>query len=230
MVSFDSPFYPYEKEYPGHTTFRGIEDIPQKIIFYLLDLPDKAGYIPKDDNERPRVRLAKYLWHDGARPLDERLPTPEEKLSMLFDPSQPDLATDEQREKHPKGYRIFPQIFWGQSQTEAQTTLKVYMGRTKAQTPVMAELGVVFQILSNSNLESNARSVAYSRCYAMEQAILEALHGVNISGVGAFNFESKGFYDTGSRPINDEGTNVGRELYMSLSWADGGSVWESDDM
>lgn len=230
MVSFDSPFYPYEKVYPGYSDFSGIEDIPRKVIFYLLDLPDRHGYEPIDDNSRPRVRLAKYLWHDGMRPLGEALPTREQKLSMLFDPYNPDLATDELRAAHPKGYRIFPQIFWGQSQTEAQTTLKVYMGRTKSSSPMRAELGVCFQILSNSNLESNAKSLAYSRCYAIEQAILEALHGVNMTGVGSFNFDSKGFYDSGARPISDEGNNVGRELFMSLTWMDGGSQYTGDDI
>lgn len=222
MPSFNSPTYPYERVLPGANTYAGIENIPRKIVEYLLDLPDKAGYMPADDNSRPRVRIAKYLWWDEAQPLSRPLPSPGEKLSMLFDPDTPVLNTDEQRSAHPKGYRIFPQEFMGQSQTEAQTALKIYMGRTRPLTANRAELGVFFEIISNVNLEINTRSAAYSRCYAIEQAILEALHGVNMAGVGGFNFTSAAHSDNGSRPMSDDGTNVGRLLHMSITWMDGG--------
>lgn len=223
MTSFDSPFYPYEKVYPGYSIYRGIEDIPRKILWYLLDLPDKHGYFPQNDNTRPRVRLIKYLWHDGANPLGETLPTQSEKLSLLFDPYHPVMKTKEMLAQHPKGYRLYPQEYWGQSQTEAKTMLKVYMGRTKPVNSSRAELGICFEILSNVNFEANTKSAAYSRCYAIEQAILESLHGVNMTGIGSFNFNAMSHPDNGSRPIADEGTNVGRLLHMSLTWMDGGT-------
>lgn len=222
MVSFNSPFYPYEKVYPGYSVYTGIEDIPRKILIYLLDLPDKNGYEPLDDNTRPRVRLLKYLWNDGTNPLGDSLPTPNEKLSLLFDPYHPVVSTGELTAQHPKGYRLYPQEYWGQSQTEAKTMLKVYMGRTKPISPARAELGITFEILSNVNFEANTKSAAYSRCYAIEQAILESLHGINMTGVGSFNFDTASHPDNGSRPIADEGTNVGRLLHMSLTWMDGG--------
>ena len=224
MPDFNSPTYPYEKVYTGANTFAGIEDIPRKIVYYLLDMPDKAGYVPLDDNSRPRVRLAKYLWYDEPQPLSQPLPTPQQKLSMLFDAETPVLNTDEQQAAHPQGYRIFPQEFMGQSQTDAQTTVKIYMGRTRPLNPNRAELGVYFQILSNVNLEANTKSAAYSRCYAIEQAILESLHGVNMVGVGGFNFSASAHSDNGSRPIADDGTNVGRLLHMSINWMDDGSA------
>ena len=68
-VGFESPYYPYEKVQTGFNTLRGAEEIPAKILRYLLDLPDWKGYQPVDDNSRPRVRLAKYLYYDDANPL-----------------------------------------------------------------------------------------------------------------------------------------------------------------
>ena len=231
MVSFHSPYYPYEKVTPGFSTFRGAEEIPMTVTRYLLDLPDAAGYTPEDDNRRPRVRIAKYLWHDSAQPLTQPLPSPSEKLSMVFDPTLPVLDGIDSVELHPKGYRIYPQEFWGQTQTDAQTTLKIYLGRIRAQTNMRAEIGVVFQILSNVNLEGNTRSRAYSRCYAIEQAIVESLNGVNLTGIGTFHFDIQSHGDNGSRPIADEGTNVGRTVHMSVTWMDGagtGPVEEGD--
>ena len=84
MEDFNSPFYPYKKVYPGYIGGRGIEDVPNLIARYLMDLPDANGYVPADDNNRPRVRLMKYLYYDGAHPLDEELPSPQEKLSLLW--------------------------------------------------------------------------------------------------------------------------------------------------
>ena len=93
-VPFNSDTYPYERVQPGYNRMEGAEEIPLKIIRYLLDLPDSAGYIPVDDNSRPRVRLAKYLWYEGVNPLNNPLPTPAQKLSLLFDGENPEVNTD----------------------------------------------------------------------------------------------------------------------------------------
>lgn len=108
MATEYSPYYPYEKVQTGYLTMQGTEEIPYQILQYLLDLPDANGYVPVDDNNRPRVRLAKYLWYDGAQPLSQPLPTVQEKLSMLFDGDSPVPNTDEQKTAHPKGYRLYP--------------------------------------------------------------------------------------------------------------------------
>lgn len=221
QVPLDSPFYPYEKVQTGYSHFRGIEKIPLKIVRYLMDLPDANGYYPIDDNNRPRVRLIKYLWYDGANPLGQPLPSPTEKLSMLFDGENPVLNTDELKEAHPKGYRIYPQVMWGQSQQEAQSTLKVYMDRTVAFNDNVSSLGITFEIMTNTHTHGNTRTDAYSRTYDMEQCILEALHGVNIAGVGVIDFNRSAHGDAGSVSIFDtSGTNVGREVHMSVMWAD----------
>lgn len=222
-VSFNSPTYPYERVQTGHNRFKGAEYIPYKLLMYLLDLPDQKGYVPVDDNSRPRVRLAKYLWHDGPRPLSEPLPTPAQKLSMLFDGDEPVLETDEQKAAHPKGYRLFWQMFWGQSQTEARTILKCYLGRTLPVDENMARIGIVFEILCNVNFESTTRTDAYDRSYAIEQCIIESLSGVNIAGIGVIDFARMSHTDNGSRPLADAGTVVGRELHVSLTWAENGA-------
>lgn len=220
MNSFDSPYYPYSKVQTGYNGFRGIEEIPYQLLMYLMDLPDKQGYEPRDDNIRPRVRLMKYLWYDGANPLANPLPNPEQKLSLLFNGDEPVLNTDDLKAKHPQGYRIYPQKFWGQSQTEAQATLKCYIGRVIPLDPYRTEIGITFEIMSNVTQEANTRTNAYARSYDMEQCILEALHGVNITGVGTIEFSKAAHGDNGSRLIYDEGTNVGRELKMSVLWMD----------
>lgn len=220
MVDFTSPYYPYEKVNSGYNSFKGAEQIPYKVLMYLLDLPDKNGYIPADDNNRPRVRFMKYVWYDGANPLAERLPSETDKLSILFNGNEPTLNTDEQKKAHPKGYRLYSQEFWGQSQIDAQTTVKCYLGRVIPINPFKASIGIRFEILCNVNNETNTRTNAYARSYNIEQCIVEALNGVNITGVGTLDFSRAAHSDNGSNPIADEGTNVGREVRMSVLWMD----------
>lgn len=220
-VSFNSPYYPYEKVQTGYSTMLGTEKIPIKLVKYLLDLPDQSGYVPKDDNSRPRVRLAKYLWYDGANPLGNPLPTPTEKLSMLFDGGNPVIDTDEMKKKHPKGYRFYPLKLWLPSQVRAKTIVKCYMGRTTNADEYHSSLGIAFEIWCNTNLQNNTKTDAYDRAYAIEQCITEALHGVNIAGIGVVDFGRYTNLENGSREVYDEtGTNTGRRLHMSISWAE----------
>lgn len=220
MVDFNSPYYPYEKVITGANTFKGVEDIPYKLLMYLLDLPDSKGYVPTDDNNRPRVRLAKYLWYDGANPLNNPLPTPEQKLSLIFDPLNPVLDTDTQKEKHPKGYRMVWQKIIGQSQTETETEIKCYFARTIANTPFVDSIGIRFEISVNANYETNMKINAYERTVNIEQCIREALNGVNITGIGVVNFSRMAHIDNGSGYLYDYGTNVGRYVHCSIDWAE----------
>ena len=221
--SFNSDTYPYDRVLPGANRLEGAEEIPMKILRYLLDLPDAAGYVPVDDNDRPRVRLAKYLWYEGAKPLAQSLPTPQQKLSLLFDGDEPDINRDEQKAKHPKGYRIFPQVYWSQSELDAKVVLKCYIGRMISPTPYLTRIGLTFEILVNANLENTTRTEAYSRAFAIEQAIISALHGVNIAGIGMVNLARAAHIDNASSPLHDNGTHVGRILYMSIDWMESGN-------
>lgn len=223
-ANFESATYPYERVHHSYLTFKGAEELPKKLLLYLLDLPDASGYMPQDNNARPRVRLSKYLWYDGARPLTNSLPTAEEKRSMLFDGEQPVVDSAEMKKKHPKGYRLYAQRFDGQAQTEAQTTIRCFLGRVFAENPYKARIGVTFIITCNVNQETTTRTDAYSRAYDIEQCIIEALHGVNMTGIGVCDFSRMAHGDNGSRSIYDQtGTLVGREVRMSIQWA------ESDD-
>lgn len=219
-AEFDSPFYPFSKVQGGYSTYRGEEKLPKKIVNFLLDLPDRWGYAPVDDNARPRVRLMKYLCYDGAEPLAQALPKTEEKLSIVFDGEAPILDTEEQKKKHPKGYRLYPLEYWGQAQTMAQTVLKVYIGRVIPQSAFIAAIGIYFDILCNYGHETTTRTDDYARSLNIEQCLIEALNGVNIGGAGVMSFDRSAHPDNGSRAIYDEGTNVGRRLHMSLAWAD----------
>ena len=219
-VDFANPFYQFEKMQSGYNTFAGAEKLPKKLVDYLLDMPDKNGYQPVDDNGRARVRLMKYLCYDGSNPLGEKLPTPKEKLYVVFDGEAPVLDTAEQREKHPLGYRLYPLEYWGQAQKMAQTVLKIYMGRVIPTSPFTASIGIYFEILCNYGHETTTRTDDYSRSYNIEQCLIEALDGVNIGGAGVMAFDRMAHPDNGSRAIYDQGMNVGRRLHMSLSWAE----------
>lgn len=217
-VSFDSPYYPYVREQEGFNSFDGAEEIPLKILLYLMDMADGSGYEPQDDNNRPRVRLMKYLWHDGAAPLDGELPTDAEKRSMLFDGAQPDINTDEQMQQHPRGYRLYAQPYWLPAQQDAKTVLKCYIGKVTPVSPFMAAIGLTFEIAINYGQETNTRSDAYSRAYAMECALITALNGVNIAGVGTVMFSRAAHMDAGSRIYHDEGSHIYRVVNLSVNW------------
>ena len=214
-VSTNSPFYPYEKVQTGFATMDGASEIPSLICRYLMDLP-LPGYTPPDNNDFPRVRLMKRLWYDEENPLGQPVPTPQQKLSMLFDGDNPVLNTDLEKAAHPKGYRIFPLEYWMQAQLEAKASFKCYIGREIPIDDFTQEIGLIFDIYVNANLEGGMGVGGLSKVYAMEKDIIAALHGVNITGVGTVQYNRAAHADSGSRPYYDEsGTNVGRRLQMS---------------
>lgn len=219
-LDFSSPYYPYSATPNGNNTLSGAEKIPYQILRYLLDLPDANGYAPIDDNARPRVRLAKYLWYDTSDPLSEALPTAAQKLSMLYDPTHPDINTDELKEKHPSGYRLFWQHVIKQSLLEEKTFLKCYLGRIFTARPYLTTIGVRFDIWCGSLLETSMKTDVESRAFAIEQAITEALAPINMTGIGAFSALRSDHADNGSNIIWTDGSILGRSLHLSLTWTD----------
>lgn len=218
MVGFDSPFYPFERVDTGFNTLKGADLIPGKLITYLMDLPDANGYMPIDDNERPRVRLAKYLWYDEPNPLSKPLPTPQEKLSMLFTGENAELTTQEDKEKHPKGYRIYGQPYWLATSTQAKTLLKIYMGRVIPRSDFKSILGVKFQLDINYALDSLMKTEQFSKSYAIFQAVIESLHGVNITGVGTMYFNKTIHGDCGYSVYHQEGISTYADWTMAIEW------------
>lgn len=225
-VSVDSPTYPYERVHE-FSPMEPASEIPLIVCRYLMDLP-MPGYTPKDDNRYPRCRLMKRLWYDEDDPLSQPLPTAQQKLSMLFDGHHPTLNTDEEQAQHQKGYRLYPLQWWMPSQIEAQTSVKCYMGRETPLDDFRIEIGLIFDIYVNANLETTMGVGGLSKAYAMEKDIVDALHGVNIAGIGVVNYNRHTHGDAGSQNFYDEsGTNVGRRLVMSLTYmAGGGGVVE----
>lgn len=221
-VSFDSPYYPFKRVIAGNE-MRGAELIPYKILMYLLDLPDSAGYMPKDDNDRPRVRLMKYLWYDDANPLAHPLPTPEQKRSLLFDPTNPDINTDEDKEKHPKGYRLFMQRNIAQSILTAKTILKIYPGRVLDPTDFRSIIGFQAEIWSNPNLVTNTKTIYYDRLFDIECALRDSLNCVDIAGVGTVKISRNDGSYNGSEYLYAENGDGGRILYFSTAWSGGGT-------
>lgn len=207
-----SPYYPYFKVHDSFIDLSDTVDLPRKICDYLLDMPN-GGYKPKDDNNYPRCRFWKYLYHDVANPLREKLPTHKEKMSVLFNPSDPENPPTD------KGYRLIPQYYTKPSQTKAQTRIYVYLGRTVPTDEFKISIAVKFLIFTHYTYESNTKADEYSRCLGIEQAIIEALHGVNMAGVGTFSMSKRVHPECGSVVMSDGKENVGRELTLGLEFA-----------
>ena len=210
MADARSPWYPYINVQQNYFDLRGAETIPRKICDYLIDAPS-SGYTPADDNTFPRCRIWKYLYYDGAKPLENALPTIEQKMSVVFDPSIPEEPPTD------KGYRLYPQIYIKQAQETAQTRIMVYMGRTvPSNDELFMELSVIFDVYTHYTQEANTRTDAYNRAFAIEQALIEAFHGVNMAGVGTFYFSKLKHADCGSNVVYDGTNNVGRRITMAL--------------
>ena len=207
-MSGDLTIYsPYEKVYDFWGQSK-LDEVPAKLRDYLLLMPTKEFPQMIETNDNPRARLVKYLYYDTQKPLDQPMPSVKERLSLVFDPQKPDMAPTD------KGYRVFSQTIVNQTQLAGQTTLRIMMGRTIPTGPYSAMIGVNFWIMSNYTLDANTKDMALLRTYAMELAIVEALNGVHIDGVGAFMFDRRSHSDCGSYGFSDEKQNVGRALTM----------------
>ena len=210
-VSANSQWYPYIKVYEGFYDLSQTVDIPRKIMDYLLDMPD-GYYTPQDDKAKARTRLWKYLYYDESHPENQPLPAPQQKMSVLFDPDEPTKPPTD------KGYRLIPQLFIKPSQTDAQNRIYVYMGRKIATDVFEVQLSAVFALWTHYAIGRKTKAAeAYSRVFAIEQAIIEAFHGVHMAGVGSFYFNRAKHSDCGSTTMTDRDSNVGRRLVLGLS-------------
>lgn len=213
MVDKNSQWYPYQKVQTNNFNFEQFAMFPRLICDYLIDAP-QGDYQPKDDNRYSRCRLWKYLYHDGEKPLNKKLPTIKEKLSILFNPNKPTTPPTD------KGYRLIPQTYIMQAQDKAQTRIYVYLGRSIAQQDDNTYVvSVVFDILTHYTYELNTKADEYSRSGAIVAALIEALNGVNITGIGTFSMSKRVHPDCGTKPIRDNNENVGVELIMGLEMA-----------
>lgn len=213
QADINSPYFPYIKSQQNYFDLSDTVSLPRKICDYLIDAP-QGDYVPKDDNSYPRCRLWKYLYYDDPRPLEKPLPTIKQKMSVVFNSEQPEKPPTD------KGYRIIPQIFIPQSQLEAQQRIYIYMGRSMPTSDdLKMALSVTFRIWTHYTHELNTKSDEYSRAFGIEQAIIEALHGVNMAGVGTFFFSKSVHPDCGSDVAYDGQANVGRQLTIGLEVA-----------
>lgn len=205
-----SPTYPY-KRVQQYNSFAGVEKVTRQVFEYLVDLP-QPGYEPPDDNTYPRARFIKYVYYDDEFPLSHPLPTPDEKTRLIYNPT--DLAIPQDA----PGYRLFPTTKVSQVQTDEQTVVRLYIGQVFPYTPFQAELSLIFDILCNERYETNLKGVTMVRSYAIEQAILESLNGVNMAGIGTFYFDRNRNSNCSSYNISDDRRNRGRRLTMGLTY------------
>ena len=207
-----SATYPYERV-TNNVWMKHLDSIPKMLIDYVMDMP-RPGYTPPDDNTYPRCRLMKYLYYDGPRPLDNPLPSPADKIRLVYDPNSPDVAPTD------KGYRIYPVSYVPQAQTQGQTILKVFIGNVVPLNTNIVQIGVIFDILSNMQMDTNTKTLAQSRCVAMEQCLWECLSGVNIDGVGVMYIDRQQLSHTGSENIMDKSQNIGRRVVFGMTYGD----------
>lgn len=208
-MAFENWYEPY-KRINAYNTLPDADEILRKVLYYLIDMP-AAGHTPFTDNRCPRVRIAKYLYHDTSRPLDQAVPTPQQKLSLIYDPSNPAEPPTS------KGFRIFPQIASTEAQEDAQTRLYAFMGFVDPTNAYRADVSVVFRILCSTSYDSNTKDSAASRSWAIANAIVEALSGVDIGGVGTFYFDRRQNSECSIRYITDDQFNVGYQLVLGLT-------------
>ena len=208
-MAFENFYEPY-KRLVGYVTLPESEELLRKVLYYLVDMPT-PGHEPFTDNRCPRVRIAKYLYHDVSRPLDQALPTVKQKLSLFYDPENPANPPTE------KGYRIFSQISITEAQENAQTRLYAFMGFVDATNDFQSDIGICFRVLCNTSYDSNTKDSALSRSWAITQAIVESLSGVNIAGVGTFYFNRRKNAECAVRYITDDMHNVGYQTTIGLS-------------
>lgn len=222
IVDIDNPWYPYTKVQEANIGLSDLGEIPRKLCDYFLDMPNSAtGYTPKDDKTYPRARFWKYLFYDTDHPLDKQLPTPKQKMNLLFNPNK---ATEPPTDK---GYRLIPQIYVKQAQTEAQTRVHIYLGRMHPLDAYKVSYSVVFDIFSHYAYENNTKDTEMSRTIGLEASIFEALNGVNMVGIGTFFCDRKKHPDCGSQVMHDE-TNVVRRLVMAFEVATTDTAKQND--
>lgn len=208
-MAFENWYEPY-KRLVGYVTLPNADELLRKVLYYLIDMPTPT-HQPFTDNRCPRTRISKYLYNDGQRPLDQPIPTVQQKLSLFFDPEKPADAPSD------KGYRIFPQIAITEAQENAQTRLYAFMGFVDATNDFQSDISVCFRILCNTSYDANTKDSALSRSWAIAQAIVEALSGVNIDGVGTFYFNRRKNAECAIRYITDDQHNVGYQLVVGLT-------------
>jgi hypothetical protein len=210
MLDDKLQYYPYERV-QSDLTLPALESVPKLVRDYLMDMPQK-GYAPPDNNESYRCRLMKYLYYDGKNPLSNPLPTPAQKMSLVYDPDNPDKPpTDKQ-------YRIFTQQLVHQAQTHGVTTMRIYMGRVIPVDAYKARASIVIEFLTNAAYDSNTKTTDLSRTFAMACLAERALSGVNMSAGATFAFNRQEHPDSNIQAINDETTNVGYRLTMGLTF------------
>lgn len=214
MPNTTSQWFPYLNTQESYINMEQAPKIPRMVCDYLLDAPNKAlGYAPTDDNSKSRVRFWKYLYYDEAKPLSHDLPTIKQKMSVVFNPDKAENPST------PKGYRLFPQFWAKQSQTTAQTRVYVFTGRTVPNDEFSATMAVHFRILTHYTYEANTKTDEYNRTLALEQSLIEAFNGVNMTGVGTFMYSKRCHPDCGSKLVYDDETNIGREVVFGLQLA-----------
>lgn len=203
-----SQWYPYQNVQDSYTDNTQLVYLPRMICDYLIDAP-KGDYTPPDDNSFARCRFWKNLYYDGAKPEENVLPTIQQKMSVVFNADKPETPPTD------KGYRLIPQVWVKQSQTEAQTRVFVYLGREIPQDDFKIAVGVHFLIWGHYTQELNTRAVCYDRLANIEQAILQAFNGVYMTGMGTFQFNKRVHADCQSRIVYDDKENIGRELVLA---------------
>ena len=92
------------------------------------------------------------------------------------------------------------------------------MGRAIPRDDYKTILGIKFQLDINYALDSLMKTEQYSKSYVIFQAVMEALHGVNITGVGTVYFNKTIHGDCGYTVYHQEGISNYADWTMAVEW------------
>lgn len=203
----------FKKLYP-YNNLPNAEHLCYNILTYLLDLP-KEGYSPTD--EGARADLARLLWYDTPDALSRTthaLPTPTQKLSMIYNPDVPNPSNT----KAPQGYRLFLQQRVIEAQLDQKTELRIFPSYTDPTNDYFTKQGIQFQILCGMSI--NPLQGGMSRAYNIALCILRALNGVDIGcSTGVIHFSRQYFRSCTIEPFSDARYNLGYNLIMATEFS-----------
>lgn len=183
---------------PLFNTFASLPNIPYNIVVHLAK-------DPKADN---LFKLLKYNDYDALGKPNLSL---QEKLSLVWknDPDQ-------------NKYNIFFTQMVENEQTEERTLLKIYKYTTSPENAQTAVVSYEFDILTGGKITMvEYNGYPCSRLDVAEAILLESLNGIDVNGVGYFQFNQQlSRLDRSYYGIGNNTNFTGHGIIMSVMVSD----------
>ncbi len=195
---------------PSFNTYSETQDLCYKTMLYLLDLQE-------EEISGSRMDLLKYIYYDNPEPLKETPLTETQKQQLLYDPVCPDQPPNAE-----KGYRIFGQNKFIETQTEMKTELRIYPALVVPINDFYGNFFIAFECICGMSLKT--MDMLQDRTYNMAISIIKSLVGRNLGGIGTFFFNNSpislgggGNYCRLADDLGDRRFNSGHSLVLGIS-------------